>query len=353
MSQVQIRMKQRRTSDKAVATKPEGPYSDLYDVQQQDRSPSLEQEYLEPPHIKEEEEEVWTSLEGEQLPGLEEFPFSCVAVKSEDDEEKPQSSQLRQSHTEDNRDFETGSGPDRDSGPDGQLEPGLEDRTSDSSETDVSDEDWITARDTESGVSSQSSEKKLLSCSDCGKTFGHRTNLRRHIKCHTGERPFSCSLCQKTFHRREHLVAHMRCHSGEKPFSCSVCDTRFSHGWSLDKHMRVHTGEKPFGCSLCSRRFRQRSDLVAHVRIHTGEKPFCCSVCSSSFTQRHTLVQHMRTHTGLKPFLCSVCGKSFSRKAHMTRHMTVHTGEKPFSCSVCDQRFTWQSQVKRHECDGE
>ena len=53
-------------------------------------SPSLDQEDPEPLHIKEEQEEVWTSQEGEQLNGLQEaditrFPFTAVPVKREDD----------------------------------------------------------------------------------------------------------------------------------------------------------------------------------------------------------------------------------------------------------------------------
>ncbi|XP_070777278.1 oocyte zinc finger protein XlCOF6.1-like isoform X2 [Enoplosus armatus] len=307
--------------------------------EQQDWSPSLHQEDPpEPPHIKEEQEELWTSQGGGQLRGLEEADITRFTFKSEEDdeEEKPQCSQLHQSQTgqmETEADGGDCGGPEPawNSDPDRHLEPDTDDKTSDSSETEDSDGDWRETRDPQSGLNSvkhdiSNSEKESFSCSQCDKTFGHKTNLKRHMKTHSGEKPFSCSFCSKRFNRREHLTAHMRCHSGEKPFSCSVCNTSFSHGWSLEKHMRVHTGEKPFSCSLCSKRFRQRSDLVAHFRIHTGEKPFSCSV---------------------------FCGKRFSRKGHLTRHMAAHTGEKPFSCSVCDKSFTWQSQFKRHQCVGE
>ncbi|XP_078146342.1 uncharacterized protein LOC139921417 [Centroberyx gerrardi] len=55
--------------------------------EQQDWSPSLDQEDPEPPHIKEEQEELWTSQEGEQLQGPEEaditeFPFTPVPSSS-------------------------------------------------------------------------------------------------------------------------------------------------------------------------------------------------------------------------------------------------------------------------------
>ncbi|XP_047233385.1 uncharacterized protein LOC124875325 isoform X2 [Girardinichthys multiradiatus] len=59
-----------------------------------DWSPSLDQQDPGPPHVKEEDEELWISQEEEQL-----------SVKSED-EEKPQLSELHQGETENNRETE-------------------------------------------------------------------------------------------------------------------------------------------------------------------------------------------------------------------------------------------------------
>ncbi|XP_028456249.1 uncharacterized protein LOC114570194 [Perca flavescens] len=62
--------------------------------EQREWSSSLDQQHPEPPHIKEEQEELWISQKRQQLQGLEEaditkFSFTTVPVKSEDDEKKP------------------------------------------------------------------------------------------------------------------------------------------------------------------------------------------------------------------------------------------------------------------------
>ncbi|KAI3358271.1 hypothetical protein L3Q82_003268 [Scortum barcoo] len=155
--------------------------------EQQDRSSSLDQEDPEPPHIKEEQEEVWSSQEGEQLQGLEEadiskFPFTPVPVKSEDDEEKPQSSQLHQTHTEQ---METGAdgedcgGPEpaRNSDPDQHLQPDADEKTSDSSdpETDDSD-DWEETREAQSGLNCPQNEEVSVRDERCHKSLTRRSS---------------------------------------------------------------------------------------------------------------------------------------------------------------------------------
>ncbi|XP_062977839.1 zinc finger and SCAN domain-containing protein 31-like [Elgaria multicarinata webbii] len=162
--------------------------------------------------------------------------------------------------------------------------------------------------------------EKLYKCTDCGRTFRHRSNLTGHKKIHTGEKPYQCSECGKSFSRTSNLLAHERIHSGEKPFKCSDCGKRFSQSSSLLVHERVHTGEKPFKCSECGKSFSRSSIFREHKKIHTGEKPFKCSGCGKSFSRKWYLLAHERIHTGEKPYQCSDCGKSFYHSSSLLSH---------------------------------
>uniref|UniRef100_UPI0037E9B96C zinc finger protein 850-like n=1 Tax=Semicossyphus pulcher TaxID=241346 RepID=UPI0037E9B96C len=190
--------------------------------------------------------------------------------------------------------------------------------------------------------------EKPCFCPTCGKTFSDLSVLRRHMSIHTGEKPFTCKICGKDFRLSSVLKVHMRTHTGEKPHVCKTCGKRFCELSVLVKHMRVHTGEKPFTCKTCGKDFRQSSYLIVHMRTHTGERPYHCKTCNKRFSDISVLIRHMKTHTGEKPHLCKTCGKRFSDHSVLKTHMSIHTGEKPFTCRICGKDFRLRCVLKVH-----
>ncbi|XP_048875922.1 early growth response protein 3-like isoform X2 [Brienomyrus brachyistius] len=84
----------------------------------------------------------------------------------------------------------------------------------------------------------------------------------------------------------------------ERPHGCPAegCDRRFSRSDELSRHLRVHTGQRPFQCRVCLRRFGRSDHLTTHVRTHTGERPFACDLCPRRFARSDERRRHVRVH---------------------------------------------------------
>ncbi|KAJ8976951.1 hypothetical protein NQ317_010148 [Molorchus minor] len=154
--------------------------------------------------------------------------------------------------------------------------------------------------------------EKNYSCDECGKKIYTSVQLRGKYT--------------QAFPSKASLNSHNLTHTGEKKCICSICGKGTRNTSDLRSHLRMHTGERPYECKFpdCGKKYKRHGQLTRHHRGHTGEKNHHCTVCSKSFLDSTMLKTHMRTHTGAKPYPCYVCGIKFSYTSSLHNHLKIH-----------------------------
>ncbi|XP_076174622.1 LOW QUALITY PROTEIN: uncharacterized protein LOC143150322 [Ptiloglossa arizonensis] len=139
-------------------------------------------------------------------------------------------------------------------------------------------------------------------CDVCGKTCRNSHSLYTHQKHAHYKAKYECPVCHRRLVTKENLDQHVLTQHEKKEKSvCEECGKTFFENHDFRKHMRIHTGDKPYSCTVCARAFTTHSSLSQHLLLHTGERIYVCDVCGKSFAQKAGLICHRKIHSGTLP----------------------------------------------------
>ncbi|XP_044264295.1 zinc finger protein 236-like [Tribolium madens] len=223
-------------------------------------------------------------------------------------------------------------------------------------------------------------------CSYCEKEFKKPSDLIRHTRVHTREKPFTCNKCGASFSLKASLFSHIKTHGGNNNYICSICMKKFSSFRSFNAHLRRHHEKSQYKCLSCNKSFSSIQKAKLHNREvhnepskkdsseillkqplintpngllpvappksnlhHTANtKQIQCPICCARFSKVPNLRRHMLLHNGGKKYKCGQCMKSYHTAHALKEHSLYHSGIKNFGCKVCGKKYTTASLLKRH-----
>lgn len=91
------------------------------------------------------------------------------------------------------------------------------------------------------------SNVRLFKCNVCDQDYKYQKSLDIHMT-------------------KAHGIGDAKIPERIKKYFCHVCPKSYFANNKLQKHIRTHTGERPFGCHMCDKRFIDKSYVKQHLK---------------------------------------------------------------------------------------
>lgn len=209
--------------------------------------------------------------------------------------------------------------------------------------------------------------------------------LRAHLLTHSSSRDFPCSIegCTYAFKTKGSLKRHMRRHTGERPFKCEECGRTFTESGALTRHLKSRVscknksdldlpryGKRWSANAMYEPQAKVETKLLSEGEDHTQEEAVKdmeteCAIAEviasnededvggATVEEINMDVVTLSTDNILEeeminPTQCKVCKEDFLSCDILKIHLRAHLADIPFRCGMCHFVAESRSQLSNH-----
>ncbi|KAJ6668204.1 hypothetical protein lerEdw1_015581 [Lerista edwardsae] len=169
-------------------------------------------------------------------------------------------------------------------------------------------------------------------CLKCGKSFGRKSTLKRHVKIHgdiSGNTVNAVLLKmpagEKTLPSRIPSLSEIHTLMQVPAHICLFCGKTFPTNDSLNRHNRIHMETRSYQCSICEKAFGTKYSLRRHLEMHAKRSPGHSSNGGKDPGSSSALTKDQSSDTEENSI-------NWSDSSTLSGHLEVHLEEKNPDC---------------------